>query len=67
MDLTTYENRPVTLTLIDASGHEMQRLSVEKAGKTQRIVLDNLTNGLYLVRIQTVGKRDVTRVFNLTK
>jgi hypothetical protein len=67
VDLTTYENRPVTLTLIDASGHEMQRLSVEKAGKTQRIVLDDLTNGLYLVRIQTVGKRDVTRVFNLTK
>jgi hypothetical protein len=53
--------------LIDASGHEMQRLSVEKAGKTQRIVLDDLTNGLYLIRIQTVGKREVTRLFNIAK
>jgi Ricin-type beta-trefoil lectin domain-like/Secretion system C-terminal sorting domain len=64
VDLKPYENRPVVLSIMDATGHEMRSLSVEKAGKTQRIDLDGFTNGLYLLRIHTAGKRDVARLFN---
>jgi Ricin-type beta-trefoil lectin domain-like/Secretion system C-terminal sorting domain len=64
VDLKPYENRPVVLSLIDATGHEIKSISLEKAAKTQRIELEGFTNGLYLVRIHTAGKRNVTRLFN---
>jgi Ricin-type beta-trefoil lectin domain-like/Secretion system C-terminal sorting domain len=64
VDLKPYENRPVVLSIMDATGHEIKSISLEKAAKTQRIDLEGFTNGLYLVRIHTAGKRDVTRLFN---
>jgi PKD repeat protein len=67
IDLKPYEERPVLLNIVDALGREVRSLSVEKAGKTQRIELDGLPNGQYVLRIHTVGKRDVTRLFNITK
>jgi glucose/arabinose dehydrogenase/PKD repeat protein len=67
IDLIPYENRAVVLTVIDASGKEVRLVKIEKAAKTQRLELDGLTTGQYLVRIQTVGKRDVTRLLNLAK
>lgn len=67
VDLTTYESRPVTLTLIDVSGKEARLMNIEKAAKLQRVELDGLPTGQYVLRIQTVGKRDVTRLLNITK
>ena len=67
VDLMPYENRPVTLVVMDAWGREMRSLAVEKAGKTQRIELNGLTNGLYMLRIHTTGKRDVARLINVVK
>jgi glucose/arabinose dehydrogenase len=67
VDLVPYEELPVLLTVIDASGREVRFSSVERAKKTHRVDLEGLTNGSYVLRIHTVGKRDVTRVFNITK
>jgi hypothetical protein len=67
VDLSAYENRAVALHLIDARGQEVKMSKLEKAGKIHRIELDNLTTGMYVLRIQSSGKRDVTRLVNITK
>jgi Ricin-type beta-trefoil lectin domain-like/Secretion system C-terminal sorting domain/Bacterial Ig-like domain (group 2) len=67
VDLSAYENRAVALHLIDARGQEVKIAKVEKAAKTHRIELDNLTTGMYVLRIQSSGKRDVTRLLNVVK
>ena len=67
VDLKPYEDRPVTLTVLDALGREVRFSTVEKAGKTYRIALDGLIKGQYILLIQTSGKRDVTRLFNIIR
>jgi glucose/arabinose dehydrogenase len=67
VDLSSYEDRPVKLTVVSMQGRELLSSKIEKASKTHRMVLDNLMNGQYIILIQTKGKRDVTRMFNITK
>jgi glucose/arabinose dehydrogenase len=67
VDLVPYEELPVLMTVIDISGREVRFSSVERAKKTHRVELDGLLNGQYILRIHTVGKRDVTRLFNISK
>ena len=67
VNLTTCENRPVVLTIMDASGHSVKTLSLDKAGKFQRIDLENFAAGQYLLHINAVGKRAATRVFIVLK
>jgi PA14 domain/Secretion system C-terminal sorting domain/PKD domain/Bacterial Ig-like domain (group 2) len=67
VDLSLSENQRVTLTVVDAWGREVQALTLDKVGKTQRIDVNNLPTGLYLLHIRTQGKRDVTRLFTVTK
>jgi Ricin-type beta-trefoil lectin domain/Secretion system C-terminal sorting domain len=67
VDLIPYEELPVLLTVIDAFGREVKYSSVERADKTQRIELDGLPTGQYVLRIHTIGKKDVTRVFNISR
>ncbi len=67
VDLIPYEELPVLLTVIDAFGREVKYSSVERADKTQRIELDGLPTGQYVLRIHTIGKKDVTRLFNISK
>jgi PA14 domain/Ricin-type beta-trefoil lectin domain-like/PKD domain/Secretion system C-terminal sorting domain/Bacterial Ig-like domain (group 2) len=67
VDLLSYQEKAVALTLSDASGKEVRFVKIEKAAKTHRIELNDLTTGQYIMRIQTAGKRDVTRVLNVTK
>jgi glucose/arabinose dehydrogenase len=67
VDLKLYEDRPVVLTVIDLKGQTVRSVSFEKANKTQRVDLDGLSNGQYLLRIHTATKRDVTRLFNITR
>jgi hypothetical protein len=67
VDLSPSENQPVTFTVVDAWGREIQASTLEKAGKTQRIDVNTMPMGLYLLHIRTQGKRDVTRMFTVTK
>jgi Ricin-type beta-trefoil lectin domain-like/Polysaccharide deacetylase/Secretion system C-terminal sorting domain len=67
VNLAMSENRPVILTVIDASGHKMQVISIEKASKTHRIELNDLATGQYFLHIRTAGKRDITRMFIISK
>jgi hypothetical protein len=67
IDLSSYENQAVDLCLMDAGGREVLFSKVEKAGKTERIDLEGLTTGQYILHIRTKGKRDVTRLLNITK
>ena len=67
VDLSPYEDRLVQLTIIDAVGREVRSASVEKAGKIHHVELTDLPNGQYIIRIHTLGKRDVTRLFTITK
>jgi hypothetical protein len=67
VNLAMSENRPVILTVIDASGHKMQVVSIEKALKTHRIELSDLAAGQYFLHIRTAGKRDITRMFIISK
>jgi peptidoglycan/xylan/chitin deacetylase (PgdA/CDA1 family) len=67
INLKACENRPVNLTVFDAWGRELRVLSIESAGKTQRIDLGDFVSGLYILHIQTSGKRDVIRKFMVSK
>lgn len=67
VNLTACENQAVELTVLDASGLQMQHLSIEKAAKTQRLELDGLAAGQYVLQIQPTGKRRVTRLFVVVK
>jgi hypothetical protein len=67
VNLKACENRPVTLTIFDAWGREMRVLSLESAGKTQRIELNNFSEGLYVLHIHRSGKRDEIRKFVVSK
>jgi glucose/arabinose dehydrogenase/PKD repeat protein len=67
LDLTPFKDRNITLTVIDALGRQVRTITVEKADKIQRIQLEGLTNGQYMLHIHTSGKRDVTRVFTINR
>ena len=67
VNLTMSENHPVVLTIVDASGHKMQVVSIEKATKTHRVELNDLATGQYFLHIRTAGKRDITRTFIISK
>jgi Ricin-type beta-trefoil lectin domain-like/Secretion system C-terminal sorting domain len=67
IDLSAYENSLVSLHLTDARGQEVKLSKLEKAPKSHHMDLDNLTTGVYVLRIQSSGKRDLTRLLNIVK
>ena len=67
INLKSYENSPVKLTVFDAWGREIRVLSLENAGKTERIDLEDFMSGFYVLVIQTNGKREVNRKFMVSK
>jgi hypothetical protein len=67
INLQSCENRPVTLSVFDAWGREIKVLSIEKANKTECIDVEDFISGLYVLHIQTSGKRDVIRKFMVSK
>jgi PA14 domain/Ricin-type beta-trefoil lectin domain-like/Secretion system C-terminal sorting domain len=67
VDLVPYEQLPVLMTVIDVSGREVRFSSIERAKKTHRVNLEGLMSGQYILRIHTEGKRDITRLFNITR
>jgi hypothetical protein len=66
VDLASYLDKKVTLSVVDVLGHIFKNKTIEKAEKIQRVDLDNVPDGQYILRIQTEGKRDVLRMFNIT-
>jgi Ricin-type beta-trefoil lectin domain-like/Polysaccharide deacetylase/Secretion system C-terminal sorting domain len=67
INLTACENRPVVLTIMNALGHKVQSVSLEKAGKSHRIELGEMATGQYFLHIQPAGKRVATRVIIVSK
>lgn len=68
IDLRLYENKPVTIYVYNALGKMLKRLSVEKASATpQRLNIEDLNTGSYLIRVQTEGKRDVLKQVKIAK
>jgi hypothetical protein len=67
INLTSCENRPVVLTIMDALGHKIQSVSLEKAGKSHRIEFGDIPTGQYFLHIQPAGKRVATRVIIVSK
>jgi peptidoglycan/xylan/chitin deacetylase (PgdA/CDA1 family) len=67
INLTACENRPVVLTIMDALGHKVQSVSLEKAGKTHHMEFGDILTGQYFLHIQPAGKRVATRVIIVSK
>ena len=68
IDLRLYENKPVTVYIYNALGKMLKRISVEKASATpQRLNIEDLNTGSYLIRVQTEGKRDVMKQVKIAK
>jgi peptidoglycan/xylan/chitin deacetylase (PgdA/CDA1 family) len=67
INLTACENRPVVLTIMDALGHKVQSVSLDKAGKSHRIEFSDIPTGQYFLHIQPAGKRVATRVIIVSK
>jgi peptidoglycan/xylan/chitin deacetylase (PgdA/CDA1 family) len=67
VNLTTCENKPVVLTVVDASGHVVKTLSLDRANKNERVDVENFAAGQYLLHIKAEGKRPATRVFIVLK
>jgi Ricin-type beta-trefoil lectin domain-like/Secretion system C-terminal sorting domain/PA14 domain len=67
VNLSTCENRPVVLTIMDALGHKVQSVSLDKAGKSHRIEFGDIATGQYFLHIQPAGKRVATRVIIVSK
>jgi hypothetical protein len=67
INLTACENRPVVLTIMDALGHKIHSIALDKAGKTHRIEFGDIATGQYMLHIQAAGKRAATRVIIVSK
>ena len=68
IDLRLYENKQVTVYIYNALGKMLKRISVEKASATpQRLNIEDLNTGSYLIRVQTEGKRDVMKQVKIAK
>jgi hypothetical protein len=68
IDLRKYEGKTVNIYLYNAMGVALKKLTIEKATSApQRLDIQEIKTGSYLIRIQAEGKRDVTRLCNITK
>jgi hypothetical protein len=62
IDLRKYEGKTVNIYLYNTVGTVLKKLTVEKTSTApQRLNLQALTTGAYLIRIQAEGKRDVLK------
>jgi glucose/arabinose dehydrogenase/PKD repeat protein len=67
VDLSLFQDRRTVLTVIDAWGKQVKNRKIEKVGKTERIELDGLPSGQYVLRIQAEGRREVARLFVIAR
>ena len=68
IDLRPYEGKAVTVYFYNTLGKMLKKVTIEHASAApQRIVVDNLNSGSYLIRVQTEGKRDVLKQVKIAK
>jgi alpha-tubulin suppressor-like RCC1 family protein len=68
VDLRKYEGQTVALSFYNSVGLMVKKQTIEKASAApQRVDMQGFGAGSYLVRVQSEGKREVTRLFNITK
>jgi hypothetical protein len=67
VDIESYSGDPVLITVVDATGHELKFTSNERADNIMRVELGDLPSGQYILKIKSPNKRDVTRMFNITR
>lgn len=68
IDLKIFENQFVTLTISDLSGKNLMTENIKSATAAQhRLDVSALQTGLYFVKVQAQGKREVTQKLQVTK
>jgi hypothetical protein len=68
VDLRQYEGKTVALSFYNSVGLMVKKQTIEKVSAApQRIDVQGFATGSYLVRVQSEGKREATRLFNITK
>jgi hypothetical protein len=68
VDLRKYEGKTVTLSVYNSVGLLVKKQTIEKVSAApQQIDVQGLGAGSYLLRVQSEGKREVTRLFNIAK
>ena len=68
VDLRKYEGKTVALSVYNSVGLLVKKQTIEKVSAApQQIDVQGFGTGSYLLRVQSEGKREVTRLFNITK
>ena len=68
IDLKSFEGRQVTLVLSDMAGKPVQQQVIQTATSAPyRLDIAHLPTGLYLIKVQAQGKRELMRKIQITK
>ena len=68
VDLSMYQGKTVNVYIYNQLGKLLSIENIENANSApQRIDTQLFTSGTYLMRIQAAGKREVTKLFNVSK
>jgi hypothetical protein len=68
VDLRKYEGKTVSLFIYNSVGLLVKKQTIEKVSAApQQIDVQGFGAGSYLLRVQSEGKREVTRLFNIAK
>jgi hypothetical protein len=68
VDLRKYEGKTVSLFIYNSVGLLVKKQTIEKVSAApQQIDVQGFGTGSYLLRVQSEGKREVTRLFNIAK
>ncbi len=68
VDLRHYEGKTVSLSFYNSVGLMVKKQTIEKAmAAPQQVDVQGFATGSYLLRVQSEGKREVTRLFNIAK
>ena len=68
VDLRQYEGKTVSLSVYNSVGLLVKKQTIEKVSAApQQIDVQGFGTGSYLLRVQSEGKREVTRLFHIAK
>ena len=68
VDLRKYEGKTVSLSIYNSVGLLVKKQTIENVSVTpQQIDVQGFGTGSYLLRVQSEGKREVTRLFHIAK
>jgi HYR domain/Secretion system C-terminal sorting domain len=67
IDLSSYKNQAVEISMYNYLGQQISVQQVEKVGNAVvELNVANVQEGNYMIRIQSKGKRDITKIVNIT-